>query len=65
MNINFNIPIQQTTLTSLCDKFYEKRRQGAQEIEQLIKEYNLKKETLQIELIIQYIIDIFCSSTYG
>jgi vacuole morphology and inheritance protein 14 len=50
---------------NLCDKFYDKRKLGALEIERMVKDMNTKNEFDKIDRLTSYVIETFCSSSNG
>jgi vacuole morphology and inheritance protein 14 len=58
-------PLQQSTTRNLSDKLYEKRKMGALEVEQLIKDLNANREHDKIKSVISHLIKNFSDSTQG
>ena len=58
-------PWPPTTTRNLCDKLYDKRKQGAQEVEQLVKDLNQANEKEKILNILDYVIVNFSTSPNG
>mgnify|MGYP005998131357 CR=1 FL=1 len=58
-------PLGANTARNLCDKMYEKRKQGAQEVEVLVKELNANGEKERILQIVDYLIANFSASPNG
>ena len=58
-------PLGPITSRNLCDKLYEKRKQGALEVEALVKDLNAKKDKERIVSIVDYIIVNFSTSPNG
>eukprot|EP01094_Clydonella_sp_ATCC50884_P026543 TRINITY_DN7317_c0_g1_i1.p1 TRINITY_DN7317_c0_g1~~TRINITY_DN7317_c0_g1_i1.p1 ORF type:complete len:692 (-),score=190.76 TRINITY_DN7317_c0_g1_i1:141-2159(-) len=48
---------------SLCDKLYDKRKQGAVEIERMVKEMCVAKDYERIQGLTQYLIESFCANS--
>ena len=46
---------------SLCDKLYDKRKQGAVEIERMVKEMAAAHDFDRVQQLAQHVIDSFCS----
>ena len=57
--------LQQSTTRNLSDKLYEKRKMGALEVEQLVKELNVNKETEKIRSVINHLVRNFSDSSQG
>jgi vacuole morphology and inheritance protein 14 len=57
--------IPQPTYRNLCDKLYDKRKQGALEIEQLMKEYSTAKKEEEIKAVIRTLTTDFVDSPQG
>lgn len=57
--------IPQPTYRNLCDKLYDKRKQGALEIEQLVKEYSAAKKEEEIKSVIKTLTTDFVDSPQG
>jgi vacuole morphology and inheritance protein 14 len=58
-------PLQQSTTRNLSDKLYEKRKMGALEVEQLVKELNVSKDHEKIKLVISHLVKNFSDSSQG
>lgn len=59
------LPIQLSISRNLSDKLYEKRKLGALEVEQLIKELNNLKDEERISNVINHLVTNFSDSTQG
>jgi vacuole morphology and inheritance protein 14 len=59
------LPIQLSISRNLSDKLYEKRKLGALEVEQLIKELNNLKDEDRINNVINHLVTNFSDSTQG
>jgi vacuole morphology and inheritance protein 14 len=57
--------LQISIARNLSDKLYEKRKLGAVEVEQLIKELNAAKEEEKIVNVIQHLVTNYSDSTQG
>src|SRR5271163_404130 len=60
-----NDQIPQPTYRNLCDKLYDKRKQGALEIEQLVKEYSAARKEEEIKSVIKTLTTDFVDSPQG
>ena len=58
-------PLGLTTSRNLCDKLYDKRKQGAAEVEVLVKQLNEKNEKEKILQIVDFIIVNLSTSPNG
>merc|ERR1712137_317686 len=58
-------PLGPNTARNLCDKLYEKRKQGAQEVETLVKELNASGDKERILQIVDHLIVNFSTSPTG
>merc|ERR1712137_788866 len=58
-------PLGPNTARNLCDKLYDKRKQGAQEVEMLVKELSASDEKDRILQIVDYLIVNFSTSPNG
>jgi len=58
-------PWTPNTTRNLCDKIYEKRKQGAQEIENIVKDLNSSGDKEKILELVEYIIANFSTSPNG
>jgi hypothetical protein len=58
-------PLPLSISRTLSDKLYEKRKLGALEVEQLIKELNAQKDEERIKSVINHLITNFSDSTQG
>eukprot|EP01114_Cavostelium_apophysatum_P017154 TRINITY_DN5029_c0_g1_i1.p1 TRINITY_DN5029_c0_g1~~TRINITY_DN5029_c0_g1_i1.p1 ORF type:complete len:719 (-),score=131.55 TRINITY_DN5029_c0_g1_i1:14-2170(-) len=58
-------PIQPSVTRNLSDKLYEKRKLGALEVEQLVKDLNTAKDEDRIRHVVQYLVTNFSDSTQG
>lgn len=60
-----NDPLGPNTTRNLCDKMYEKRKQGAHEVEVLVKELSASDDKERILQIVDYLIVNFSTSPNG
>merc|ERR1712137_827032 len=58
-------PLGPNTARNLCDKLYDKRKQGAQEVETLVKELNASGDKERILQIVDHLIVNFSTSPTG
>ncbi len=58
-------PIQISITRNLSDKLYEKRKLGALEVEQLVKELATSKDEDRIKSVIQHLVTNFSDSSQG
>lgn len=58
-------PLLQSTTRNLSDKLYEKRKMGALEVEQLVKELNVAKDHEKIKQVISHLVRNFSDSSQG
>jgi len=58
-------PIQPSIARNLSDKLYEKRKLGALEIEQLIKDLNNNKDEDKIKSVVQHLVTNYSDSLQG
>jgi vacuole morphology and inheritance protein 14 len=58
-------PLQIATSRNLSDKLYEKRKLGALEVEQLIRDLVARKEEEKIKGVIQHLVTNFSDSNQG
>jgi vacuole morphology and inheritance protein 14 len=58
-------PLQLSVVRNLSDKLYEKRKQGALDLEQLIRDLLNAKEDEKIKSVIQYVVTTFSDSPQG
>jgi vacuole morphology and inheritance protein 14 len=58
-------PLTPNTCRNLCDRLYDKRKQGAQEVEDSVKELLASKDKEKIVKLVEYIISNFSSSPNG
>ena len=64
-NNNLDLPLQISISRNLSDKLYEKRKLGALEVEQLVKDLNNNKDYDRINHVIQHLVTNFSDSTQG
>ena len=58
-------PLGASITRNLCDRVYEKRKQGAGEVEDLIKDLNANNQKEQIVDIIDYLTQNYAASPNG
>lgn len=58
-------PWNPTTTRNLCDKMYDKRKQGALDVEQIVRQLNNETDKQKIFEMVEYIIDNFSTSANG
>ncbi len=63
--VSVEVPLQLSISRNLSDKLYEKRKLGALEVEQLIKELNAQKDEERIKNVINHLVTNFSDSNQG